>query len=90
MEKSVSAEEFVARHPKWHDLLVALRSILNSTELEETIKWSVPVYTLDGENVVGIAAFKNMRRFAEGESAFKFDPKLNAAFDSLAPYKQRE
>ena len=43
MEKSASADEFVAKHPKWRKLLVSLRSILNSTELEETIKWGVPV-----------------------------------------------
>jgi len=59
MEESVSADAFVAKHPKWRKQLVSLRSILNSTELEETIKWGVPVYTLDGKNLVGIAVFKN-------------------------------
>ena len=59
MEISASAEAFIAKHPKWNGVLVALRDILNSTELEEMIKWGVPVYTLDGNNLVGIAAFKN-------------------------------
>jgi len=36
-----------------------LRSIILSTELEESIKWSLPVYTLHNKNVLGIGAFKN-------------------------------
>lgn len=30
-----------------------------STDVEETIKWGAPVYTVNGKNVVSIAAFKN-------------------------------
>ena len=65
MEKSASADEFVTKHPKWRKLLVSLRSILNSTELEETIKWGVPVYTLDGKN----AAFENLAPYKKREYA---------------------
>ncbi|WP_232217173.1 YdeI/OmpD-associated family protein [Winogradskyella sp. J14-2] len=36
-----------------------IRDIINSTELEETLKWSAPTYTLNGKNVVGLGAFKN-------------------------------
>jgi hypothetical protein len=49
-EKNRSAEEFISKHPQWRELLETLREILRSTELEETIKWGVPVYTLDGRN----------------------------------------
>jgi uncharacterized protein YdeI (YjbR/CyaY-like superfamily) len=35
-----------------------LRNILASTELEETVKWGMPVYTLNGKNLVGIGSFK--------------------------------
>ena len=59
MERSKSAEEFIAKHPQWRALLTELRDILRSTGLEETIKWGVPVYTLDGKNVVGLTAFKH-------------------------------
>jgi uncharacterized protein YdeI (YjbR/CyaY-like superfamily) len=38
--------------------LLALRKIILSTGLEETIKWGTPVYTYEGKNVVGIAGFK--------------------------------
>ena len=58
MKRSKNAEEFIALHPQWTDLLTTLRSTLLSTGLEETIKWGVPVYTLDGKNIVGITAFK--------------------------------
>ena len=30
-----------------------------STELVETLKWSAPVYTINGKNVIGLGAFKN-------------------------------
>jgi len=44
---------------QWRDEAVRLRSILLSCGLEETIKWGGPVYTADGRNVVGLAAFKS-------------------------------
>jgi uncharacterized protein YdeI (YjbR/CyaY-like superfamily) len=59
MKKHASAEEFIASYPKWKEILVPLRKLLMATELEETIKWSVPVYTLGGKNVAGLMAFKN-------------------------------
>jgi len=59
MKKYKTTEEFIAGHPDWQQLLVSLRNIFLSTELEETIKWSVPVYTLEGKNVAGLMAFKN-------------------------------
>ena len=59
MKKYKTTEEFIAGHPHWQQLLVSLRNICLSTELEETIKWSVPVYTLEGKNVAGLMAFKN-------------------------------
>ena len=59
MDRSKSANEFILKHQQWQEILTFLRDILLSTGLEETIKWGVPVYTLDGKNVVGLTAFKN-------------------------------
>jgi len=59
VKKINSVEEYIERHEKWTDALILLRSILNTTELKETLKWSAPVYTMDGKNVVGLGAFKN-------------------------------
>lgn len=54
-----SVDEFIEKHPHWQSELESLREMLLGTNLEETIKWGVPVYTLNGKNVVGTAAFKN-------------------------------
>ena len=41
----------------WARELVALRALVNATELDETMKWGTPCYTLDGKNVVMVSAF---------------------------------
>lgn len=43
---------------QWKELLTALRKILLSTELVETIKWGIPTYTINNKNVIGMGAFK--------------------------------
>lgn len=54
-----SVEEYISAHPEWESELRELREMILSTEVEETIKWGAPVYTVNGKNVVAIAAFKN-------------------------------
>ena len=44
---------------KWQKELSALRQLVLSTGLEETIKWGVPCYVLKGKNVALIHAFKD-------------------------------
>ena len=44
--------------PSWKEELARLKSILQKTELEETTKWGMPVFTYKGRNVVGMAGFK--------------------------------
>ena len=58
MARCKNAEEYIAKHPQWQGLLSGLRALLLSSGLDETIKWGVPVYTLEGKNVVGLVAFK--------------------------------
>lgn len=58
MIKVNSVEEYLERHEQWTQPLQSLRGLLLATELIETIKWNAPVYTLNGKNVVGMAAFK--------------------------------
>jgi uncharacterized protein YdeI (YjbR/CyaY-like superfamily) len=38
---------------------MVLRELILSTELTETVKWGIPVYTINDKNVVGMAAFKS-------------------------------
>lgn len=54
-----NVEEYIAKHPKWAEQLRQLHEMLLTTELEPTIKWGGPVYTLNGKNVLGIGGFKN-------------------------------
>lgn len=51
-------EAYINRHSDKSEILIMLRAIMLESELQETIKWGIPVYTLEGKNVVGIAAFK--------------------------------
>ncbi len=59
MKRFETVDEFIDSETQWKKELIALRRILNSTELEETVKWGGPVYTIQGKNVVGIGAFKS-------------------------------
>ncbi|WJJ95950.1 YdeI/OmpD-associated family protein [Algibacter luteus] len=59
MKKIYSVEEYVEEHPNFSDALSKLRNIILTTEVEETVKWSAPVYTVNGKNVLGLGAFKN-------------------------------
>lgn len=59
MKRHKTVDEYLANETQWHAELVQLRKILNSTALEETVKWGAPCYTVDGKNVVGIGAFKS-------------------------------
>lgn len=59
MKKIHSVEEYIEENAHFDDALKILRDLLNATQLDETIKWSAPVYTLNNKNVVGLGAFKN-------------------------------
>jgi uncharacterized protein YdeI (YjbR/CyaY-like superfamily) len=43
---------------KWDIELFELRKIILKSQLKETTKWGMPVYTLNDKNVLAIAAFK--------------------------------
>ena len=59
MKKTTSVEDYINTNIHYEKALKLLREIINSTELEETIKWNAPTYTLNGKNVIGLGAFKN-------------------------------
>jgi len=54
-----TTEEYIANNKDWQQSLILLRDILLSTQMTEIIKWGVPVYTFEGKNIVGTAAFKS-------------------------------
>lgn len=43
---------------EWQESLLLLRGLMQSTRLEESVKWGMPVYTLNDKNVAGFSAFK--------------------------------
>ena len=59
MGKITSVEEYIEVNSHFSKEISLLRNIINSTELEETIKWSMPTYCLNGKNVLGLGAFKH-------------------------------
>lgn len=58
MQKIYSVEEYIEQNSYFSEELSILRDLINTTELEETVKWSMPTYCLNGKNVLGLGAFK--------------------------------
>ena len=59
MAKVETYQAYLQAHPEWQTELSLLDSLISKTELEQTIKWGAPVYTLAGKNVVELGAFKS-------------------------------
>lgn len=74
MARGKTVDEYLDNAEHFADVLEKLRGALASTELEETIKWGAPCYTLDGKNVVGIGGFKSYAGLWFYEGAKMSDP----------------
>lgn len=59
MKKFRSVDHYFEELELWAHESAKLREILLTTELEETLKWSIPCYTYQGKNVVGLGSFKS-------------------------------
>lgn len=59
MATITSFTEYIDKHSKWKSELLFLQDIVLKTELQESIKWGAPVYTIDNKNVLGFGAFKS-------------------------------
>ncbi len=59
MKSSKTADEYILNVAEGREILLVLQELINSTELKETVKWGIPVYTINNKNVVGMAAFKS-------------------------------
>ncbi len=53
------ADAYFEKEQPFKEEIGLLRELVESTELEETVKWGAPVYTIQNKNVLGIMAFKN-------------------------------
>ncbi|MDH3336592.1 MAG: DUF1801 domain-containing protein [Gammaproteobacteria bacterium] len=58
MKRHKTVDDYISNNTLWPDELKRLREILLSTGLNEEVKWGMPCYTHDGQNIVGIGAFK--------------------------------
>ena len=71
---SEKIQAYIDKQVKWKSGLEKLRSVLLSTELEETVKWGMPTYTINGKNVVGFSGFKNHFGLWFFQGSFLKDP----------------
>ncbi len=74
LKKPTSGAQYVQDHPHWSAGLTILRELLLDTELEEKIKWGIPVFCLEGKNVVGVAGFKHKYGLWFYQGSFMSDP----------------
>ncbi len=58
MQRHKTVDEFLKANPEWEAELAVLRRVLQASEMQETVKWGIPTYTVNGKNVAGIGAFK--------------------------------
>lgn len=56
--KNPKVDFYFSKEQRWHDEIESLRTIVLECGLTETLKWGVPCYTLDENNVVLIHVFK--------------------------------
>jgi uncharacterized protein YdeI (YjbR/CyaY-like superfamily) len=54
-----SVEQYIGSKDQWQQELECLRGIVLECNLQEEFKWSIPVYTYRGKNIIGLGRFKN-------------------------------
>jgi len=59
MKVDKTADDYFEARDQWGEELRVLRRIMLSTDVEETIKWGAPAYTVNGKNIIGLGAFKS-------------------------------
>ncbi len=75
----------------WEEELLFLKSIIDKTELVETIKWGGPVYVFNKKNVIGIGGFKEYFTIWFFNGVFLKDEKkklINAQEDKTKSLRQ--
>ncbi len=75
MIQAKTVDEYIGQSDQWGEALQVLRDVLLQTELEETVKWGAPAYTIDGKNIVGLGAFKQFVAVWFHQGVLLSDPK---------------
>lgn len=73
MQEKITA--FFEKECAWQDCMQVLRVMVLQCGLEETLKWNVPCYMHQGENIVIIHGFKNYCALNFFKGALLKDPK---------------
>lgn len=76
---------------KWEEELLFLKSIIDKTELVETVKWGGPIYVYNNKNVIGIGGFKEYFTIWFFNGVFLKDEKkklINAQEDKTKSLRQ--
>lgn len=74
MYKPLNVDDYIQHHEKYTEILEFLRNLLLDTELEETLKWNMPTYTIKGKNVITLSAFKSHAGLWFHQGSFLSDP----------------
>ena len=72
--KAKTVDDYVSTHPLWSEELAILQFLLEKTELQPSIKWGMPVYTLANKNVIGLTGFKHHFGLWFYQGSFLSDP----------------
>lgn len=66
---------YLRKNKKWHEELTALRKIVLDCQLTEDVKWRVPCYTFENNNVVIISGLKEYCALSFFKGVLLKDPK---------------
>ncbi|MCM4154069.1 hypothetical protein DHD05_20965 [Arenibacter sp. N53] len=75
MKNQEKIEAYYEKEQPFKEGIALLRELALNTELNETYKWGIPVYTIDNKNVLGILAFKHHFGIWFYNGVFLKDPK---------------
>ncbi|MCM4170617.1 hypothetical protein DHD32_03945 [Arenibacter sp. TNZ] len=75
MKNQEKIEAYYAKEQPFKRGIGLLRELALKTELDETYKWGIPIYTIDNKNVLGILAFKHHFGIWFYNGVFLKDPK---------------
>lgn len=74
-ELNPKVDAFLSRQDSWQEAFTSLRAIVLDSGLDEALKWGVPCYSLDGQNVVLMHGFKEYCALLFFKGALLQDPK---------------
>jgi uncharacterized protein YdeI (YjbR/CyaY-like superfamily) len=74
-ELNPKVDAFLSRQDSWQQAFTSLRAIVLDSGLDEELKWGVPCYSLDGQNVVLMHGFKEYCALLFFKGALLQDPR---------------